>query len=142
HHPILMDFGLIGGVNPPDPSAGGAMSFDAFEPARLAMGDTVRYAERMNLVEMEPRDDLSSTGYALADPGKEYLVLQPREEREPFTVTLEEGTYGVEWVDVGDRETVMGDEMKVEAPGAIGFSPPIDVSGPAVLYLARVSGMP
>jgi len=33
HHPVLMDFGLIGGVNPP-----GA----AFEPARYAMGDTLQ----------------------------------------------------------------------------------------------------
>jgi Family of unknown function (DUF6298) len=46
HHPILMDFGLIGGVNPPDPKAGGPMAFETFEPARFAMGDTVRYAER------------------------------------------------------------------------------------------------
>jgi len=37
HHPILMDFGIIGRVNPPDPSAGAPMSFEAFEPARYAM---------------------------------------------------------------------------------------------------------
>jgi len=36
HHPILMDFGLIGGVNPPDPSAG-TPSYAACEPARYAM---------------------------------------------------------------------------------------------------------
>ena len=29
HHPILMDFGIIGGVNPSDPSAGGSMSYAA-----------------------------------------------------------------------------------------------------------------
>lgn len=29
HHPILMDFGLIGGVGPPDPSAGGRGVCDA-----------------------------------------------------------------------------------------------------------------
>ena len=48
HHPILMDFGLIGGVNPPDPTAGAPMSFEAFEPARYAMGDTLalRRADR------------------------------------------------------------------------------------------------
>ena len=39
------------------------------------MGDTLRFAERMNLIAMEPRGDLSSTGYALANPGEEYLVL-------------------------------------------------------------------
>ncbi len=40
HHPILMDFGLIEGVNPPDPTTGTA-SYAAFEPARYAMGDTL-----------------------------------------------------------------------------------------------------
>jgi hypothetical protein len=78
-----MDFGLIGGVNPPDPKAGGPMSFERFEPARFAMGDTVRYAERVGLVDMEPRADLSSTRFTLANPGVEYLALQP--ERGDFT---------------------------------------------------------
>lgn len=53
------------------------MSYAAFEPARYTMGDRPRFAARMNLIEMEPRDDLSSTGYALANPGEKYLVLQP-----------------------------------------------------------------
>lgn len=79
-----MDLALIGGVNPPDA---------AFEPARYAMGDTLRFAERMNLIAMEPRDDLSSTRYTLASPGEEYLVLQPNEKGGPFTVMLEPGTY-------------------------------------------------
>jgi hypothetical protein len=90
HHPILMDFGLIGGVNPPNPS-GGPMPYSAFEPARHAMGNTLRFAERMNLIEMTPRDDLSSTRYALANPGRDYLVLQPSGSREPFAVTIEPG---------------------------------------------------
>jgi hypothetical protein len=64
HHPILMDFGLIGGVTPPEPSAD-PMPFDAFEPARYAMGDTRRFAERIGLIEMEPRGDLTSTRFAL-----------------------------------------------------------------------------
>ncbi len=68
-----MDFGLIGGVNPSDPA------YASFEPARFAMGDTRRYAERVNLVDMAPHADLASTGYALAKPGTEYLVLQPKE---------------------------------------------------------------
>jgi hypothetical protein len=77
HHPILMDMGLIGGPQPPDPTAGGPMSFEAFEPARRAMGDTARLAGRIPLIEMEPRTDVSSTGYALVAPGREYVVLQP-----------------------------------------------------------------
>ena len=135
HHPILMDFGLIGGVNPPDPTAGGPMSFEAFEPARYAMGDTLRFAERMNLLEMEPRGDLTSTRYALARPGEEYLVLQPEEAGGPFTVTLEPGTYAAEWFGIGTREALPGDESIVERTGEVGFHAP--AAGPVVLYLQR-----
>ena len=112
-HPILMDFGIIGGVNPPDPSAW-PIPFTAFEPARDAMGDTLPFAERTDLIEMEPRGDLSSTGYALANPGKEYLVLQPNEPAAPLTLLLEPGSYSVEWFGVEGRETVPADDVTVE----------------------------
>ena len=67
HHPIVMDFGLSSGVESTGRSNSetAPASFEGFEPARWAMGDTRRFAERMNLIEMVPRDDLSSTGYAL-----------------------------------------------------------------------------
>ena len=135
HHPILMDYGIIGGVNPPDPSTGGPMSYMAFEPARWAMGDTLRFAERMNLIGMEPRDDLSSTGYALANPGQEYLVLQPNETAGRFTVLLEPGTYATEWFSIQARQKVPGQAMAVDRSTAIGFRTPSEASGPIVLYL-------
>jgi hypothetical protein len=137
HHPILMDFGLIGGVNPPDPSAGEPMSYAAFEPARYAMGDTLRFAARMNLIEMEPRDDLSSTEYALATPGEEYLVLQPSDEGGPFTVMLEPGTYSAEWFGIDGRATVQGEETTIESSTGTRFVPP-EASGPSVLHLKKV----
>jgi hypothetical protein len=136
HHPILMDFGLIGGPNPPDPKAGGAMSFETFEPARFAMGDTVRWAERMGLIEMEPRHDLSSTGYVLANPGVEYLVLQP-EPAAAFMVTLEPGTYAVEWFDVDERGTVEADVVTAGEAGLTRFQPPF-TGGPSVAYLKAI----
>jgi len=95
HHPILMDFGIIDVVNPLDPSLG-VPSYASFEPARDAMGDTLRFAQRIKLIELEPSGSLSSTGYALANAGEEYLVLQPSEAAEAFTVTLGAGTYTVE----------------------------------------------
>jgi hypothetical protein len=137
HHPILMDYGLIGGVNPPDPSAGGPMSSAAFEPARYAMGDTRRFADRMRLIDMEPRDGLSSTGYALANPGQEYLVLQPGAAAGPITLQLEPGTYVAEWFAVEDRTTVPADAVTVEGATATSLTPPPELSGPAVLYLQR-----
>jgi hypothetical protein len=138
HHPILMDFGLIGGIDPPDPSAGGPMSSAAYEPARYAMGDTLRFAERVPLVDMAPRGELSSTGYVLADPGREYLVLQPAATADPFTVTLEAGTYTAEWFVVEGRETTGGGTVTVEATGPTGFTAPS--AGPAVLHLRRAGG--
>jgi len=140
HHPILMDSGLIGGVDPPDPSAGAPMSFEAFEPARWAMGDTVRYAERMNLIAMEPRGDLTSTGYALANSGEEYLILQPSSEADPFTVTLEHGTYTVEWFSVDGRKTVGADSVMADDSSPIAFTAPPGSSGPALVYLVRDVG--
>lgn len=139
HHPILMDFGLIAGVNPADPSAAapGLPSYASVEATRYAMGDTRRYAERMQLMETTPRADLSSTGYALANPGHEYLVLQPHESA-AFTVKLGPGggTYTVEWYNVTTRETVTGGTIvKAEREGERSFTPPF--AGPAVMYLKR-----
>jgi hypothetical protein len=102
------------------------------------MGDTRRFAERLNLIEMAPRDDLTSTGYALASPGEEYLVLQP--DGDPFTVNLESGTYAVEWFDIDRRESVADQESAVETSSGTSFSPPPQGSGPTVLYLKRIRG--
>jgi hypothetical protein len=141
HHPILMDFGIIGGVNPADPSTGspGVPPYAAFEAGRYAMGDTLRYAQKMNLIEMEPRDDLSSTGYVLANPGKEYLILQPSETSDPFTVTLEAGTYTVEWFSVDSRETKDVGKVTIKNDGSTSFTAPFAKVGPAVLYLRRAN---
>jgi hypothetical protein len=101
------------------------------------MGDTLRFAERMNLIRMQPRQDLSSTGYALANPGEEYLVLQPGGAADPFTMTLAAGTYTVEWFGVDSRRTVGAGEVTVERDENLGFTAPLAESGPAVLYLRR-----
>jgi hypothetical protein len=137
HHPILMDFGLLGGPCPPDPYAEkpGVPAYAAFEAARHAMGDTLRYARRMDLLAMEPSAELSSTRYALSNPGREYLVLQPSEDAEPFTVTLEAGTYRSEWFSVLGRETRPADEVTVASKGRVEFTPPFAEKGAQVLYL-------
>jgi hypothetical protein len=138
HHPILMDFGTIGGINPPDPAAN--KDYAAFEPARYAMGDTLRYAQKMNLLAMEPSADVTSTGFALANPGEEYLILQPGDSAEPFTAKLEPGRYSVEWFDVNTRETKIDGQVTVDSVGDPRFLSPFDESGPAVLYLKKVEG--
>jgi hypothetical protein len=136
HNPILMDYGIVDVADPLDPAVG-VPSYESFEPARHAMGDTLRFARRMNLLAMTPRDDLSSTRYALADPGADYLVLQPSGAAESFGVTLEAGTYRAEWYDVTSREAAGADLVTVERHGTVTFTPPFAPAGPAVLYLTH-----
>jgi hypothetical protein len=140
HHPILMDFGLIAGLEPAgeSPAETGVPPFAYYEPARWAMGDTRRYAERIGLIDMQPRDDIASTRYALANPGSEYLVLEPDGDGRPFTVDLPTGTYQVEWFDVTTRETTTIDALSVDSERTVEFSSPFS-PGPAVVYLSRAS---
>jgi hypothetical protein len=136
HNPILYDLGIVNGVNPPD-SSSGSPSFASLEPARRAMGDTLRFAREMGLIAMEPRGDLSSTGYTLANPGEEYLVLQPDEKADPFVVRLEANTYSIRWHNVVSRETKDADTVEVEDGGNTTFTAPFAEAGPAVLHLKR-----
>ena len=83
HNPILMDFGIIDVVNPPDPALG-VPSFESLEPARFAMGDTRRFSERIPLDRMVPTAGRSSTGYALANPaGNTWSSSPNRAARSP-----------------------------------------------------------
>ena len=136
HNPILYDLGIVAGVNPPDPSSG-SPSFASLEPARRAMGDTLRFAREMGLIAMEPQGDLSSTGYALANPGEEYLVLQPDETTDQFAVRLEANTYSIRWHSVVSREAKDAGAVEVEDGGNTTFTVPFAEAGPVVLHLKR-----
>ncbi len=131
-NPILMDFGLIDGL-----TSAGNPAYAQFEPARYAMGDTLRYAQRITLAEMEPRGELSSTGYALASPGQEYLVLEPDEGAEPFTVALVAGTYAVQWYSVNRRETADAEPLSLEGSATVTLTAPFVPAGPVVVHLKR-----
>jgi hypothetical protein len=112
--------------------------FGFYEPARLAMGDTRRYAERVGLIDMEPRVDVASTRFALVNPGQEYVILEPAGEGKPFSVQLPAGRYAAEWFDVTQRQTIEGAPVEVATDGVIGLTAPFG-GGPAVLYLRRTS---
>jgi len=138
HNPILYDLGIVAGVNPPDPSSG-SPSFASLEAARYAMGDTRRFAERVQLSAMKPYGNLSSTGYVLASLGNEYLVLQPSETAEPFNVELADGTYTVKWHSITSRESVEASTLTVEGTTVVSLSTPFAAGGPAVVYLKCIS---
>jgi uncharacterized protein DUF6298 len=108
------------------------------EKIRWAMGDSHRYADKMSLSAMTPQGNLSSTGYALANPGAEYLIYQPGSG--PFSVTLQPATYQVEWFNPATRQTSPGEA--VNGGSAQTFTPPF--SGDAVLYLknTNIAGSP
>src|SRR6266508_3619823 len=68
-------------------------------------GRQVRFAERIGLIEMEPRENLCSTGCLLANRGKEYLAVHP-EPGAAFTMTLEPRRYAVVSFGIDGRGTV------------------------------------
>ena len=101
---------------------------------RAAMGQTRRYAERMNLAAMTPQDRLASSGYCLAHAAKEspeYLAYLP----EGGTVTLDlsgaAGDLAVEWFDPVADKAVSGG--RVTAGSSRDLVAPF--KGPAVVYL-------
>src|SRR5918992_1466475 len=91
--------------------------------APICDGDTIRQARRMRLIEMEPREDLCSPRHAPVDPGVENLALEP-DPTEGFTVTLELGTYWVEWCGLDDREAVEAGTCRPSAGGPVRLRAP------------------
>jgi len=106
HQPIFMD--------PYDATLLGHSPFEPqYRKINLALGDTRRYAERMNLSAMTPQPDLASSEYCLADPGKEYLAYLPKEEGGKVMIDLTEakGKLVVEWFDPHTRKTKDGGQV-------------------------------
>jgi hypothetical protein len=104
---------------------------DAYwEVIRRAMGNTLTYANRINLVRMKPDPSISTTRYCLSNPGVEYLAYQPSSA--PLTLNLAPGTYHVEWFDPTTNLVSTSDQIRVPA-GERTFTAPFQ--GDAVLYL-------
>jgi hypothetical protein len=132
HNPIYMD-PLPSGDSNPSPPSWFTNTVAQRNQSRLAMGQTLRYAKKINLAAMTPRADLCPTsGYCLANQGQEYLVLMGGGG--PVTqLNLSGGasSFSVEWLDVRTDKTHTG--SPVSAGSSQTVTPPF--SGPAVLYL-------
>jgi hypothetical protein len=127
HNPIFMD--------PYDGSILGSPSDRQWEPIRVAMGQTRRLAERIDLAAMKPSYQIASTNYCLASPGKEYLVYLP--EGGAATVDLSATKSGLvaEWFDPAtDRPTAAG---RIAGGARRELTAPF--KGAAVLYLKAVA---
>jgi Family of unknown function (DUF6298)/Putative collagen-binding domain of a collagenase len=104
------------------------------ETVRRAMGQTLTYTNRIDLAHMSPRGDLVSSGYCLANPGREYLVYSPRGPRLTVNLSGSSGTFTVEWFQpatgkmASGRRRLLGASASLRAP----------FSGPVVLYLVAI----
>src|SRR5262249_19582634 len=105
------------------------------ELIRRALGDTLNYANKMDLSAMTPQGNVSSTGYALVNPGSEYLIYQPNSGQ--FTVHLDAGQYAFEWFHPSDSAVALAGTIN---GGSQLFTPPF--SGDAVLYLKSFATAP
>ena len=103
------------------------------EGARKAMGDTLHYAERMDIASTAPSVDISSTGYCLTNE-KEYLVYNAGSLNSTFTVDLAPGKYTFEWFDPAKH--AVGETGMLESKGGRQvFHAPFIFNSDAVLYL-------
>jgi len=102
-----------------------------WEPIRRNLGFTRRYAERMQLDRAVPSNDLASSGYCLANPGREYLVYLPSGGKVSLDLAGATGKLKVEWMNPADGKTTPGGA--VEGARRIELSPPF--AGPAVLFV-------
>ena len=101
HHPVLYDLGIFGGVR------------RIRRPVHRRTSRSSRHASRWETRCAVPSGcvsangtagELASTGYALVNPGVEYLVLQPDEDADHVEIELPAGTYRAHWFGLERRE--------------------------------------
>jgi hypothetical protein len=102
-----------------------------WDTLRKTMGLTRRMAGRMNLAAAKPHDELASSKFCLAAPGKEYLVYLPRGQEVTVDLSAASGKMNVEWV-----HSVEGTPVRAGAvPGGGARTFQVPFAGDAVLYL-------
>jgi hypothetical protein len=74
-------------------------------PLRIALGQTRRLAERVDLLAMTPHPELASSGYCLAEPGHAYIAYFPDDARGWLDLTGAPGRYAVEWLNTRTGQT-------------------------------------
>jgi hypothetical protein len=132
HNPIFMD-PLMRCYNYP-PGVGPAEKPE-YEEIRRQMGQTLRYAEKMDLAAMVPSGKLSSSGYCLANqtPGDaEYLVYLPEGGSVVVDLSATVGKLIVEWF---EPEAGMVTETWTINGGSAATSLTAPFDGDAVLYI-------
>jgi hypothetical protein len=127
--PEEMDFAFV---------TGGILKLDRDYPDYPLLRDNMGYinelAKRVDLKNMTPRGDLTTTRYCLANPGHEYLIYFPTEGKATVDLSAVSGELDIEWFIPVLNRTVKGPiPLKggyfsvIESPTALD----------AVLYLKR-----
>lgn len=114
----------------------------ADESARRAMGDTLIFAGQINLALMEPRPEVSSTTYCLAQENREYLIYVPppseasstTQSSRTITVDLPAREFHMNWFNPETGERMSGN--LVARVGGNLFTVPYP--GDAVLHLVSI----
>ena len=136
HNPLFMDpWGPVPGRTRQG-YAGAILNvrdYPTYEPLRVALGQTRRFAQRLDLNAMLPRNEFASSRYCLANPGVEYLVYIPDDDRVEVYLGIEPTLYSVEWFNPLTGATVTGEA--VTGGGTRGFTSPFGVE--SVLYLRQ-----
>jgi hypothetical protein len=101
------------------------------DSAREGMRQTRLWSEKIDLAHMTPHDALASGRYCLANPGVEYLALQPEAAEFTIDLTGAPGDFTVQWLDVNTGREIPG--KPVHGGGKVLFIPPF--GGPAVVHL-------
>lgn len=106
-----------------------------FEPLRKNMGYIKKYADKMDLKNMLPHDELSTARYCLANPGKEYLFYLPTGGKATIDLSHDStALYEAEWFIPILNQTLNGSELIKGGYYTVVESPFV---GDAVLYLKR-----
>jgi len=121
-------------MDPYDNSVLGKASADSWDLLRANLGHVRRVSQRFDLTPMQPRDDLASTGFCLANNGHSYVVYVPDSGKVEIDLSNASGSYSVEWLApstglISDADPIQGGVTRaLSAP-----SP-----GPAVLLLSKI----
>jgi len=85
---------------------------DAYwDTLRQAMGQTLAYAERVDLAAMVPHGELASSGFCLAQPGREYLVYLPQGGEVTVDLGAASGEMNVEWLRSAEGASAPGEAI-------------------------------
>jgi len=103
--------------------------------SREGMGQVVRRSRKVNLAAMQPSATVASTTFALAAPGREYLIYQPAAGAFSVDLTPSTATFSAAWFIPATGESRPGADVSGGARRE--FTPPH--SGPVVLHLKAKS---